>query len=93
MEWTALISPIVSAIIAILGAYFGAKKATDEKLREAQQNIAELRVEIKHLTAEVEKHNKVIERTYKLETEVDNLYHRYAELHDDYKTLKIGGTE
>jgi hypothetical protein len=32
------------------------------------------------LTKTVEKHNNVVERTYKLETEVDNLYHRYDEL-------------
>ena len=42
---------------------------------------------------QVEKHNQVIERTYRLETEVSNLYYRYDELRGDVKDAKIGGTE
>lgn len=93
MEWSILISPIVSAICAIFGAYMATKRASEERERKYADSIARLETKLDTLSIRVEKHNNVIERTYKLETEVDNLYHRYAELHDDIKDLKIGGTE
>lgn len=63
------------------------------EIAEIKTELAELRTDIKHLSDEVKKHNQVVERTYKLETEVDNLYHRYDELRGDMKDIKIGGTE
>lgn len=104
MELTDFISPLVSALIAVFGAYAATKRAAEdrERTRDAEEKerairvqteLAELHTEIKHLSDEVRKHNQVIERTYKLETEVDNLYHRYSEIHDDMKDIKIGGTE
>lgn len=93
MEWYDLISPIVSALLAAFAAYTATKRAAEDRERKRDEEIAELRVEIKHLIQEVEKHNKVIERTYKLESEVDNLYHLYDEVRSDIKDIKIGGTE
>lgn len=93
MEWTVLISPIVSALVAVFGAYAATKRVADERERRHSEAIAEMRIEIKHLREEVAKHNQVIERTYKLETDVSNLYRRYAELHGDMKDFKIGGAE
>ena len=88
---TPFLSAIVSAIIAIVGAYQATKRAAEdrERTRDAKDNeraiaiqteLAELRTEMRLLSDRVEKHNSVIERTYKLETEVANLYHRYDEL-------------
>ena len=93
MEWTIMVGWCVTIAVAVFGSYQAAKRAADERERQTLEQLAEIRIEIKHLIQEVEKHNKVMERTYKLETEVDNLYHRYQELHDDYKDIKIGGTE
>lgn len=105
MEWfTPYVSAIVSALVAIFGAYSATKRAAEERERardkadkerdiKMQTEFAEIRTEIKHLREEVKKHNGVVERTYKLETEVDNLYHRYDELRADMKDVKIGGTE
>jgi hypothetical protein len=93
MELAQVIGWCVTIAVAVFGSYQAAKRAADERERQTLEELAEIRVEIKHLIQEVEKHNSVIERTYKLETEVDNLYHRYAELHSDFKEIKIGGTE
>ena len=88
---TPFLSAIVSALVAIFGAYTATKRAAEdrERARDALDNeraialqteLAELRTEMRLLSDRVEKHNSVIERTYKLETEVANLYHRYDEL-------------
>ena len=97
MEWTILISPIVSALIAVFGAYTATKKASEDRERERDQKInerdieiktelAEMRTELRLLSDRVEKHNNVVERMTRAEVEIDNLYHRYDE-------LKVGGTE
>lgn len=93
MEWSILISPVVSAICAIFGAYMATKRASEERERKYADSIARLETKLDVLSARVEKHNSVVERMYKLETEVDNLYHRYAELKNDMHDIKIGGTE
>lgn len=69
-----LIGPIVTAIITAGGVY----AAITNRLTRLETMIDQLRVE----TA---KHNAVVERTYKLEQDVLNLYHRYDELRDDFK--------
>lgn len=105
MDWlSTFASPIISAAIAVFGAYTATKRAAEDREREhekeekeraikVQTELAEIRTDIKHLSEEVKKHNNVIERTYVLETEVANLYHRYDELHNDVKDVKVGGTE
>ena len=80
MEWTRLISPVVSAILAIFGAYQAVKRTADERERKYADSIARLETKMDLLSERVEKHNNIIERTYKLETEVDNIYHRFDDL-------------
>jgi sensor histidine kinase YesM len=88
---TALISGIVTLLVAIGTWHFTAKKDRDEnkklvltkvdELKDdisdinavVQQQIATQTLEIKHLTTQVEKHNGVIERVYKLEQAVDDM--------------------
>ena len=93
MDWTLIISPLVSALVAVFGAYQAVKRTADERERKYADSIARLETKLDMLSDRVDKHNNIIERTYKLETEVDNLYHRYDELHGDFKDIKIGGTE
>ena len=71
MELMPLVGPVLTAVITAGGVY----AAITNRLTRLETLIEQLR-------QEVEKHNQVIERTYKLETEVTNLYHRYDELHD-----------
>lgn len=80
MEWSVLVSPVVSAILAIFGAYQAVKRTADERERKYADSIARLETKMDLLSERVEKHNNIIERTYKLETEVDNIYHRIDEL-------------
>jgi len=85
MDWTYLLSPIVSAIIAAFGAYTATKRGYEESRRLTEAQLARLETEVKNLRRDVEKHNHVMERTSKLEAEVDNLYHRYDELKETIK--------
>ena len=86
MEWTILISPIVSAILAIFGAYAAVKRSADERERKYADSIARLETKLDMLSDRVDKHNNLIERTYKLESDVEHLQ---SDVHD----IKIGGTE
>lgn len=79
MDLTPYIGTIVTVLIAVASVY----AAVSSRLTKTETLIADLR-------RDVEKHNSVVERTYKLEVEVANLYHRYDELKAD---VKIGGTE
>lgn len=101
MEWTVLISPIVSALVAVFGAYQAVKREADERERKyaaaiarLETKIAQLETKVDLLSDRVEKHNNTIERTFRLESEVDNLYHRYDEVRNDIKCItKTGGVE
>ena len=79
MDISPFIAPLVTALITAGGVYAA-----------ITSRLTRLETEIRNLRVEVEKHNQIVERTYKLEANVDNLYHRYGELRDD---IKIGGTE
>ena len=76
MELQALISPIVSALIAVFGAYAATKRAADARAQKSAEQIARLETKVDLLSERVEKHNKIVERTYKLEAQVDDLLHR-----------------
>ena len=93
MESTMIIGWVITIICALLGPYMAVKRANEDRERKYADSMARVETKIDTLSSRVEKHNNVIERTYKLETEVENLYHRYDELHSDMKDLKIGGTE
>lgn len=82
MDITPYLGPIVTALIAF-GATYAAFSA----------RLTKLETMIDDLRRDVEKHNSVVERTFKLESEVENLYHRYDELRTDVKDVKIGGSE
>ena len=69
MDMTPYIGTIVTVIIAV-GSVYAA----------ISSRLTRLETLIEALTKTVDKHNHVVERTTKLETEVDNLYHRYDEL-------------
>lgn len=67
------ISPYIGTIATVIIAFGGLYAAISSRLTRTETMI-------ESLGKTVDKHNEVIERTYKLETEVDNLYHRYDEL-------------
>lgn len=70
MESTVLTALITGAfsVLAVIITNWSSNKSIDAKL-DKQQAVLEER--INHLTERVEKHNNLIERTYKLEAKVD----------------------
>lgn len=60
-----LISPIVTAACAFLGSWFA-----------FSTRLTRVETKVDRLSEDVRKHNGVIERTYKLETEVENIKHQ-----------------
>lgn len=84
MEW---IVPIVVALITGSFSYLGvshASKAAHDAARIEQekqllvisQQIDEIKKDVRRLEEKQDKHNAVIERTYKLEQQVDDLEKR-----------------
>ena len=91
MDFVIPISCIVSALIAAYSSYQATKKAAEERSREFERlmnerdisitsEIAALSAKVDILSERVEKHNNLIERTYKLEADVQNLTHRLDEM-------------
>ena len=90
MDITPYLGPIVTALIAF-GATYAAFSA---RLTKLETMIVDLR-------CDVEKHNQVVERTFKLETEMGTVWKRIDELKTQDERIenkmeilhKIGGTE
>lgn len=55
--WTAIIAALITGICSLLGVYFSNRKSA-----------ALMEYRLKQLEEKVDKHNQVIDRTYKLET-------------------------
>jgi len=62
MEWIAFAASAVTAVLSFLGVYISNRKAA-----------AVMEWRIKSLEEKVDKHNQVIERTYKLEQKVADM--------------------
>lgn len=60
--------------------------------RDLSKQIAALSAKMDDLRAEVNKHNNVIERTFKLESDSATAFHRIDELRDELHDFKTGGT-
>lgn len=69
MDFTPYIGTIVTVIIAFGGFYIA-----------IVSRLTRLETLIETLNKTVEKHNNVVERTYKLEQSVENIYHQIDEL-------------
>lgn len=63
------IGPILSGVISAALAAVGCYVAMTNRLTRLETMIADLR-------ADVERHNAIVERTYKAEQDITNLYHR-----------------
>ena len=67
------ITPYIGTIVTMIIAFGGLYAAISSRLTR-------LETMIDNLAKVTEKHNNVIERMFKVETDVENLYHRYDEL-------------
>ena len=77
MPWAA---SIIVAVITGLFSYFGvsrtAKASFDTSMVRIQEQINGIKEDIERLEKKQDKHNEVIERTFKLEQKVDDLEKR-----------------
>lgn len=77
---TTWLPSIVVALITGLFAYLGvvrtSKMAHDQTMLEVKHQISNLQADIKRLETKQDKHNAVIERTFKLEQKVEDLEKR-----------------
>lgn len=86
---TTLIVPALSALLSAASVAGGVYVAISNRL-----SVLETKMDA--LSDKVEKHNSVIERTYKLETDAATAWKRHDELADRVERLedmKIGGTQ
>ena len=82
MDISQLISPAVTALVAIVGAYIAMKNANNAKFEALSIQIAKLSQQVDDLKADVEKHNNVVERTFVVETNLHTAFKRIDELKD-----------
>ncbi|WP_165170709.1 hypothetical protein [Adlercreutzia sp. ZJ242] len=77
LDVSAFVPSLISALITFAGAYtaFSARLAKVETM-------------IDGLSKSVEKHNGVVERTFKLESDMATMWHRHDELKDDLEKVK-----
>lgn len=86
---TTLIVPAFSALLSAASVAGGVYVAISNRL-----SVLETKMDA--LSDKVEKHNSVVERTYKLETDAATAWKRHDELADRVERLedmKIGGTQ
>lgn len=76
------ISAIVTAVVAIVGAYVAMKNANNKKFEELGIQIARISQQVEDLKSDVEKHNQVVERTVKVENSLSAAWHRIDELRE-----------
>lgn len=69
MNWT----EIITAAIAALGAIIGSALIQSKTTAVLQAKLDALKEDVKTLSARVDKHNGVVERTAVLEHELENL--------------------
>ena len=62
MDWLAFAGAALTAVLSFLGVYISNRRAA-----------AVMEWRMKELEKKVDKHNQVVERTYKLEQKVDDL--------------------
>lgn len=89
LDVTTLIVPALSALLSAASAAGGVYVAISNRL-----SVLETKMDA--LSDKVERHNSVIERTYKLETDAATAWKRHDELADRVERLedmRIGGTQ
>ena len=84
-EISTFVAPLVTALLTGIGIYVA-----------MSNRLSVLETKMDALAKKVEKHNNVVERTYKLESDLATAWRRHDELSDRVErleNLKIGGSE
>jgi len=69
MQWGTIAAALITAVGALLGTYLSNRKST-----------ALMEYRLKQLEAKVDKHNQVVERTFKLEGQMTEVQHEITDL-------------
>ena len=88
MDITPFIAPGVSVLIAFVVGYVAMKNANNEKFNALSVQIATLQQAVNDLKGDVEKHNNVVERTGKLEADLNTAFKRIDELKERDERLE-----
>lgn len=76
IDITLIIAPVISAVFGAGAGAVGAYIAMTNRLTA-------LETKLDALSKSVEKHNGVIERTFKAETAISNIYHRLDDIRNE----------
>ena len=82
IDINALVGPVASALCAFAGSWLA-----------FSTRLTRVETKLESIEAKQDKHNMVIERTYKLESDIDTMWHRHDELKDEVHDFKIGGSK
>ena len=77
IDLAAFVTPILTALITGVSIYVG-----------MSEQITVVKTEIKNLTKQVEKHNSIVERTFKLESDTATMWKRLDELRDEIHDVR-----
>lgn len=81
----AILTAVVTGVVTAVSVYGGVTRS-----------LTELRTEMTMLTKQVEKHNSIVERMYKVESELSTCWRRHDDLRERVERLeemKIGGSD
>ena len=84
---------LVFAIVAAIGVVYTISKNGRENDSEVLERLTRLETKLDGLADTVDKHNKVVERTYKLESDLHTAFKHIDLMRDNLDDIKIGGSQ
>lgn len=85
---TTITIELAFAVIAAAAVVAGWVRNTADARREMIDRLARLETMMERLSKDVEKHNRVIERTFKVESDLSTAFKRIDEIRDETKEKK-----
>ena len=79
---------VALALIAGLGIVYGWIKTHGDQDAEVLERLARLEAKLDSLADTVDKHNKVVERTFKLESDLNTAFKHIDRLRDDIEKVE-----
>lgn len=81
----AIVVALITGVASVVAVIYTNKTSNDKMQKQLEINQAVTEEKIDTLTQSVEKHNKVVERVFKLETNVENIKETVNELKEYHK--------
>ena len=90
---TVITFELAFAVIAAVAVIASWVKNSSDGNKDVLERLTRLEAKLDTLSTQVEKHNKVVERTFKLENDLNTAFNHIDVIRDDVRDIKIGGTE